>query len=288
MEGSCSECGYAFAWFDIFYPQVNDQRGFVEHGRGVRAFLARAFRTWLWALVPNWFWHRVALRHRIDVRRMLLWALAVPLALCVVSVAAMMGLLLLENQYGARNGLPMFASMITWPVALFDDGRGGWAARLTVGELVGVGIAATLLPFHLTWILMLVILSESRRQAKIRTGHLLRGVVYGLAWFMLPLVLRLGSVLWDAGELLADAVDGSRPVWGLTYIRYHLYVPYESELQPFSSIWVVGGFVWLTWWWWSAIIQGWRFHQGWLVCLLLTIVAALVTVLASITPLLLA
>src|SRR5690606_18373463 len=98
--------------------------------------------------------------------------------------------------------------------------------------------------------------------------------------FLLPLI-RTG---WLAVEAIDLGLHGVGGAWRGGFWSSALPVLWRHEIEPFFTIWIIGGFVWLTWWWWSAIIQGWRFHQGWLVSILLTIVAALVTVLASIMP----
>lgn len=284
MQAPCSECGHTFTLFDVFYPQVNDQRGFVEHARSWFGYIGRALRTWLWALVPNWFWRRVMIRQRISVRRMLLWPLVVLLFLHAVNAAAGMAVLAMEQHLGAPHQLPTYTSMLTWPVLVMADETGAWVFEWTIWECEAIVYALPMIPFHLTWPVMLLVLSESRRQAKIRRAHLARGVVYGLSWiFLLPLI-RTGWLAVEATDLGLHGVAGAW--WWGGFWSSALPVLWRQEIEPFFTIWVVGGFVWLTWWWWSAIIQGWRFHQGWLVALLLTIVAMLVTSLVALSPLL--
>ena len=107
MEGVCSECGLEFQWADLLNPGRQKLSWLYEHARrwwNLRAAWSTAIR----ALIPWSFWRRVQLHHRVEPRRLALWApllmfmLYAVLALLVVALGA---LALLVTSPPAPNAL---------------------------------------------------------------------------------------------------------------------------------------------------------------------------------------
>lgn len=90
LEGTCTECGLAFEWADVFDRTRKEPAWCVEHARrGIwpvtRAIVATFLRSWL----PWRFWHRLQLHHHIRISRLALYftvTFMLPMALLYVTI----------------------------------------------------------------------------------------------------------------------------------------------------------------------------------------------------------
>ncbi len=251
----------------LLAPDQNDLPGFVEHARTRVERLVWSWTTLLWALLPHRFWRRVTVDRRVDLRGMLLWpllVLAVPYM--IWGVTGMGRNYVRWETFGRRWG----ASHEPWGyVSAWMRPFFGVAWRQ--GELAGWFNADALLAItpvlamHGAYLLLMLLLTESRRLAALRTVHPLRAFVYGLTCFAPLLIMLVGS---QVVSVSAGLIQILTPRTGAA----SLSLPTLKILWGAYAIFLA---IWVPWWWAVAMVRVWRLSQGWLVWALLTIVALL-------------
>src|SRR5690606_27978238 len=157
-----------------------------------------------------------------------LWPVVVLLFLHLVNAAAAMGEMLLYNlRQGTAFGSAEFLATLAWPmVSLERTGAGTLAWRWALASGRGIVAALPQIPFHLTWPVMLMILARSRRQAKIRKAHLLRGMVYGMAWWLLLPLFGAGVILMRVVDQFATSFGFRTAPWSWGFWSGPLQIPY--------------------------------------------------------------
>ncbi|MEN0021513.1 MAG: hypothetical protein AAF747_11605 [Planctomycetota bacterium] len=280
LRGMCSECGYEFAWRDVLNEQYRALGPFVEHARGWRSFLWRSWKTLLWVLWPPLFWKRVQMHHRVRVFTAWKWAVLV-LVIGLVVGKAMQALMwpAIESeranyqlQWTTAAGIQppalqadptLLAFELAWPFAALSVDGSVWSATpvydADVAEVSGV--IATCMGLIVSWPILMWILSESRRRAKLRFAHVLRATAYPFAWASLPLIVYGICRAWDAVQLLANpgAVARSRAPAS------------DWAMEVFVPAWAFGLARWTPLWWCSAIVRSWKLHGWGAICPLPTI-----------------
>ncbi len=250
MEGICSECGYRFAWSDVMRPDRWLLRGFFEHARGVLRSWVSAMRTLCWALLPWVFWSKVKLHHEVNVRRLLTWPIvAFGTAWMVLVVVRMGGYFTFGPFAGRTPGVPFggllqeLVNTVAFPVVYW---WGSWF-EILVDEwgpvLLGLFAAG------IGWPVLLLILPETRRRAKVRWQHLLRAGVYGLAWVSVHIALLV--VMAVQGLLLGD--------WDVSLGMSGSVVDLLYEWWPLYGLTLTA---WMSAWWWFAMARGFQIERA--------------------------
>lgn len=294
LEGICSECGYAFAWRQIYDPAEKALPGFIEHCRR-RWIVPCAFRTLLWTIVPWWFWSKVKMHHRIVPRRWLAWLAVTVLGLYAVNVLSSGALLYAwERQEHQRQQRSFFlmhgqqlhqadpelgvhhflAAAVHGPFMLEDDRfvafgyarfRTTYSARVrlmfTWSGLDSMPIVQMFLVGISTWITgFLLLFTDTRAKVKIRKSHVVRAYVFSLA-----VIPAFGVV-----RLLESAEFWFRCLWhGQDLDRMALRDLADSP----QGVMVATG--WMLVWWWSALGRGFRLPGAWYHVLILGVAAVL-------------
>ncbi|MGH7132876.1 MAG: hypothetical protein ACREJO_13120 [Phycisphaerales bacterium] len=283
LDGTCSECGLAFAWADVFVPDRTRVRGFVEHSEGAwRTFFA-AWRTLRWSFNPSGFWRRVRLEHACVPRRWMAYILATTGLFLIVRRLLVLVLFILANVSptppAQAGGLSLFApvSMVIseWSnYAVYQQwhrsGRMGWGItlwHLAPPAAFGVGALCVMMP------VMLLLLPYTRKRLKIRAPHVIRAGVYGALPLWLVLIVLEGLSIHRAVKLASEgpgrffgglrAIDPWADLW-----RNTLYWCDRHQIQL-----AMLGFAWVLWWWGSALRTGFR-AKGWAPILIAQAVAA--------------
>ncbi|MBC7772848.1 MAG: hypothetical protein H7210_10165 [Pyrinomonadaceae bacterium] len=301
LSGTCSECGLEFEWADLLHAHTKLNLKFVEHSPsgtlGVRLFVS-AWRTLLWTLLPEIFWRRVKLHHPIRPLRWVVWLLLTLVfshlattGLFVVvylhrfgSVAASWGgVVYLPNGLRARPPSTwswtdvqlVFLGRIARPFVEIDAFRqaatgessfstfGSWRFFWLVGEwptFAGYGFGVTA-----AFPILLALLPDTRRIAKVRIAHIARAFVYSLAWICVLAVLNFVRVVWQLIEMFVWRIPGRSSGHGMG-----LYGIGHSNLQSDSSTLLPLLVGWLGLWWFCCIRQGLQLKRPHLVwCVLL-------------------
>lgn len=280
LRGMCPECGLRFAWREVFSPERQDLPWFFEHARRVREMPVRLVRTLLRTLWPLWFWSgrgSVRLEHRVRPWLIVLWgalmlgglhagASTMSSARWIMLVQARLGYVNLPAGQGAavRSG----GGLREWSI---DDTRrliGSWTHPIT--RVAGIGGGGTglggagggggfwLMPLNMEWpwyvhaalgvhvgfALMLWVLPHTRAASGLRSGHVLRGFVYGLTWLGLLAGFRLvrnGALVWEM------AVSGAASTGNVVYLN--------SIMPEVVGVVLLG---WIGAWWLAALSRGWR------------------------------
>lgn len=277
LTGTCSECGLVFDWPDLLVPERTQCPGLFEHARGFDARFSAWWRNNLWMLNPHFFWSRVKLHHVVRIGRILL---PVYLAVAFFFIErTMLGLCVLLGLFAAGPNLPTNAGPLDDLVTAiaFGSPAGGFTFPYLLEGVWGwestneSGLLGAMLAIALMWPVLLLVLPQTRAQAKVRLAHVGRAFSYSL-W---PLLV----------------------IFGLTLLGYHIdclaftgTFAGAVPIREFASFLVVtafvGGVIYLAWlpvWWSCAIITGWKVRQGGFVAALLTFTASLAGVAAFIS-----
>lgn len=276
LTGTCSECGFVFEWPDLLIPERTQCPGLFEHVRGFDARFAAWWRNTLWMIFPAIFWSRVKMHHVVRPRRILL-PIAIALVLFLlerIMLAFLVGTALVSSSPrspispGPLDELNWYG-MNEWHIAgLFPFFRStGWGIESTdFGGLLAAIIAAALM-----WPLLLVVLPQTRAQAKVRLAHVQRAFLYSLWPLVIIFTLSILGLLIDA-LAFTGLVSASIPIRNLAII---IIVPA-----------IIGGVLYLLWlaaWWSVAMNTGWKVHRGWPVAMLLSFTSLLAATAAFIS-----
>lgn len=260
ITGICSECGYGFRWIDVLHPERNLLPGFFEHAKGRWKCWLAAFRTLGWALLPWMFWSRVKLHYEPRPRRLVLWAPIVFGSIWVATAAMRVGAF-----YGDIRMFPPreLVNAFIFPVGLWWSGTQVELLIIEWSPLYFGVFAASV-----GWPLLLLVLPETRRRAKVRKVHVLRASVYGLAWLAVHLSLLLISALM--GMLGGD--------WFVSLAMRGPVIDFLEEASLWYGLFLAA---WIGAWWWFVLAWGFQIQRPtlhWLVLLLPTLLAMAVFV----------
>jgi len=269
LEGTCSECGHAFAWADVFDPCRRDLPWLVEHAPGVRGLLRRILPTLARVLAARSYWKSVG----VEVRVRLL-PVVVMLAVVFAAVYLAGGVWFAASRYrqwtapgpitALAYGTPTRADMLaaaavnvlTYGVGEYwGPSPSGWVFEWSMVRYPWCLFVAG---FHSGWAIMLVALPDTRRRARLRLAHVGRAWVTGLVCLAPVLVSAIGERVRADGGVVSE--------WVLDWS-------------------FLASLVWVPWWWWCALRVGWRVEGSILVWFLLLIVSVMVAM-VSMAPLL--
>lgn len=221
LEGRCSECGLDFAWRNVLSAREWAPRWSYEHG--LRAGPIRLLKTAARALWPWALWRGLTIELRVARGR--LWLLVVPFLLVLHGLALVTALLFSEEV----QPLADYDSELHWladnlPVFVLPEGYmiGGVPMCIVMGIFV---VALGMMP------VLMLILRQSFRRAKLRRVHLVRGYCWSWVGF-LTLVMtgilatgaveRLGGTPRVAGLVMGAIVVLWMKVWWHTFIKRYL------------------------------------------------------------------
>lgn len=257
VQGVCSECGYAFEWSDVFNAHRLVLRGFFEHGKGLWQSWLWAMRTLMWVLVPPWFWGKVRLHHEPRVWRMVWWIPVWFGSVWSVVVALRLVLVVMEMSRRGLGGAYAVAEVVNAvlePLLVIDVSSYQMSTQFYVYDSLLSWRPATfgLIAQMLFFPVLLLILPETRKRAKVRAVHVVRATVYGQAWVIGIVLMYLASavedVIWGAG--------GRVPMWGVWW----------ALEGPLPIIFALSG--WIALWWLCVLAMGFKVKRAlwtWLV-----------------------
>lgn len=84
LRGTCSECGYEYAWADVLRPERQLPWWLFDYSKGKWGTWTSAWKTFWMAMVPLMFFRRVRLWHAPVLKRVVWW---LPLLLIAAYVA---------------------------------------------------------------------------------------------------------------------------------------------------------------------------------------------------------
>ena len=287
----CNECGYDFAWRDVFNERFRRLTWFAEHGCSVWSLVWRAWPTLLCILLPWIFWVKVGVHHRVNVRRMLAWPIVMAVVLvcaqCVLLVAIMGadlalttgavagGFGLTTSQWMSEAGKQPIALLGEVAVLCFREPFGRDLHRIYPWGIVG------LLGWTAGVVVTLGVLPTTRRLAKLRSVHLLRASVYGIAAPLLAvLVWLVGRAVYHLADALfafttsARSFGGQWPGWPMYAWSYAAFDDWDAVLHTAIGVWCLV-------WWGCAVAIGFRLRPAWLAVVIVSVVGVLSAMLAQ-------
>lgn len=279
LRGTCPECGYEFAWREVYSVQERTNARFVEHARVWRVPGA-AWRSLVWTAVPGIFWRQVQLRHEVRVQRWLVWfAWTIGLLYALGAAFVVAGRWVHETRTRMPGGFKGAAPFDPWWVA---DGL-GWPLIDVEGGFFGMyGVrvvrlandqwsAASVFMATMSTLMMVLVLAlpQTRKRCKVRVRHVLRAAVYSWSWLAVPAALRLAVAgRWTLEQL----------VLGRDPDLYGMYL----ALHRFGVPLIVLGFGWHVAWWSYALRRGWRMPGAWHHAAMLAIGSGMVALLVAV------
>jgi hypothetical protein len=222
-----------------------------------------------------------------------LWVYALVCSGGLLLIVSVLMCVVVLGLYAAMNGNP-FQDINGWnkgaywqdavlKIMLSPFVRRDWYGAWWVFERFEIDVRFMLLPttclwgISLSWPIMMLLLSDSRREAKVRRAHVLRAWAYSLWWSLLLssgiLLLRFMSAISEASSILAwkelrDWIDDLHDS-SISMIRQSEFSFSLSQ----TAVWIL--FLWTARWWWVVIVRYWKFSSPGLVYWLIFIVSFL-------------
>jgi hypothetical protein len=176
VEPRCPECGYAFAWTDLFQDRLVHPFLFEHHlRRNIWSFL----KTLVAGLRPIRFWSTLRPSQRPNTVRLLLyWAFAMTLSFATIGASvAFVGLGRRLDDLEAERALLRRFNRPMPPASPAD--RAADLRKVVRARLDGIAVPAA---FYLLWAgasyASLMLFCLTREQVRKQTLHILRAVVY--------------------------------------------------------------------------------------------------------------
>jgi|GEM_PF-2283455 len=281
MEMTCSECGEVWACRDVLSREHRLLPGFWEHESPGR-LAGGCLRTFSWLVIPSRFWRRVSLHHELRPKRLLAWAIGLPLGL-MVGAALVRGIFFLSLILrGAVDRWDVdfrdnFSDMLTLPFAVVR--QSGWSWNLHRFDVM-----YNVLPFVLATIVypaMLLLLLQSRGVARLRWIHIARAAAYSTSLLIVLAAIEVVIAL----SVTAPAIvrPPTAAAWhGGTFVRTGFSILTEDLRRTiYGDYWLMWTLryvyvAWLAWYWNRAIVVGFRLKRGWAIWSLLTAIMLLV------------
>lgn len=282
LQGTCSECGLVFRWFDVFNRDNWRLDGFVEHARGLGRSVRWAWRTTWWTLWPWNFWGRVEMHHKVRPWMWLWWFLlmiSLPRALTqCLFIAETYHLSLIYSWQGF--------TMPSWRELFFPlfglDSVATWNSQTSFALMPGVAISRTnafVIVAIMAWASSLVLLPFSLTISRVRFALIARATVFSLV------LIAFQSWL----SLIGHAVTATmRIAHGAALNYYNPSAPATASLTLYRGALELSSLaedhagpylIWLSLWWLAAYTRGFRLRRGWLAWLaILTLVHVTIAV----------
>jgi len=287
LQGTCSECGMEFEWANLLRADRRQLPWLFEHTRHpVRGVLGTLWKS----LFPGRFWNAVQMWHVPRVGRLWLYvALCGGVFLLLVSMlmaAIDIGVYYVAGGFvvrGIRTTSPEYWWQVVEQLILYPFAHEEWWGAAWSVKGMSLNTDFMLMPIgcfwgmNLSWPVMMLLLSDSRLEAKVKRTHVLRGWAYSLWWGM---VITIMLLVLRTGILATDICDSM----GWTWMKMQLINARNWGWQVLLSYDIAYGialtlvlalYVWTARWWWVVIVRYWRFSRPGLVYWLLFAVSLL-------------
>lgn len=247
-SATCSECGLEFNWTRLIEARKQLVPHFVEHAKGFRATIAAIPRTFAWLVLPHRFWRRVRIEHAIILRRAVLWLALVAIAPILIEIVAILGL----AAFGFATNRQPTPATIRQAIEMINAARSmrhvpGWY------QSPPLVLIATALPLCIA--AMLLVLPQTRRQAKVRLTHVVRCWIYAHTLAIIVLIWNCLSTLY--AMFLTPRVYG----WSSNGLPYDIFKYMQdaarSRTHAFPLI-LAAMLAWQAWYWFTALKIGLR------------------------------
>jgi len=283
LQGTCSECGMAFEWANLLRADRQQLPWLFEHTRRP----GRGFLATLWcSLFPARFWSRVKMWH-VPVK-MRLWTFAIvcggglSVAISLLLIALHLLVAVMFGKGGAGSSVP------TWQVAVVDSllypfAVEQWWGNGWVMQGIGVNWSFIYVPIlclwgiNLSWPLMMLMLSESRRESRVKRVHVLRAWAYSMWWGVAMTIGLVGLHVMSSVINIAQAVGWARGSQSVMSLQQDvMMLLYQSGMERWAlPFWALMVFLWTARWWWVVIVRYWQFSRPGVVYWLIFIVSLL-------------
>jgi len=291
----CSECGLDVRWSRVIGADRDRLLWLVETRQAEPVGWMRRGRWWAYRCattlerlaVPSTFYRRVTLETAVRPRRLCAWLLSLVIAAQFVGFVAGFVPLIEAALWAAtgRLGVGLKSRVVEWPLdeALTQFTR-PWLMMHYSGlapttvyirtfihdshpGLWAPAVAALFVP------LVMLLLRDSRKLARVRGLHVLRSFIYSMAP-LLFLTWVYAAVHLCVGATLAMDILIHGPQWrgdnGMLRKAYQLINQWGAA---FGCIVVI----WNLWYWWAVMKLGWRLSEVGLIYVLLMVQYLLVS-----------
>lgn len=258
LQGRCPECGLGFTWADVFDPSRRELEWNVEHAQSAWQMLCRTPKTLLRLIIPFYYWRSVGVETPIRNRALICWALfvwgglhllvSIPYGLGwwkIVDVRNYGSLTELYQLGGMKALIAPFITAIGSPfVYMWVDPNNG-TVKVFFELLRGIVLRDALSPMLpifgmiLIWMIILLAVPTTRRQAMIRRAHVVRA---GLISMM------AAAVVFEFAKLAS----------GLEWYTRVGFTVNINWLQVFLVVVMPALVLWVVVFWASAIRTGWK------------------------------
>lgn len=197
LTSRCSECGFDVDWPEVLSPRLSAPAWSFEHGGG--GAFTRLRRAWARALNPARLWSELRVSHPIRIDRLVVFCLLVLLGVQVVTVAfCSFGWGIVGARGISRtpwSGLADFESLAMMRFGFFVALP--YVPKIIFGAAPGLTFATSSF-----WLVMLpvlfvpagfLVLRSSFRTCRVRSVHLLRGLVYSMVPLPIIVAFPLGA-----------------------------------------------------------------------------------------------
>lgn len=287
-----------FHWANLLRADRRQLPWLFEHCRAEWGAFLRALMLTTWrTLLPGWFWNRVKLWHDVRPGRPWLFVL-----LSAGGIVLPISLMLTFGDFVAdwlgptTPGAGRFAGPnYVYSLLLYPFGREYWWATAWTVRGIGVNwglLSSLLLPLwamNLSWPLMMLILSDSRKEVKVHRGHVLRAWAYSMWWAVLLSIVLIGVRIVLSASLLCEVLafsSGQRLMARVTNAGNELLYS-SGGMGGMAIVMILATFAWTARWWWVVIVRYWQFSRPGLVYWLIFVVSLLAVPVCASIPMLL-
>ncbi len=222
LQCTCAECGLEFDWRDVLSSTQKLPHWCVEYARGVVNLMRRVTLTLQISLWPPRFWRELKMTHPSRWGRLVAFygilvvgcyaMLVISHALAAASVWRNLQPQLSQGSTTNTNGWEYIANSASRPLsdvsyAQVVNPGGGMSGLPSPRAQFGnwdsfLDVPVALLSFAIACPLVFLALPHSMRRARVRWSHILRIVMYGGCWLVIPVYLIFLTV---ALERLPDS-----------------------------------------------------------------------------------
>ncbi len=290
LQGRCSECGMEFEWANLLRADRQQLPWLFEHTRRP----LRGYIQTLWcSLFPSRFWSRVKMWH-VPVR-MRLWAFAIvcggglSVAISLLLIAVHVSVTSMFGRVVPGSSVPglqvAVMDSLLYPFAVERWQGSGWGMNS-----VDVNWSFICMPMlclwgtNLSWPLMMLVLSESRRESRVKRVHVLRAWAYSMWWGAALTIVLVEMHTMSCVTNISQAVGWIRGWQGLMSLQQEwMNFLYRSGMVRWAlPLCALGVFLWTARWWWVVIVRYWQFSQPGLVYWLIFVVSLLSMVIPAV------
>lgn len=277
----CPECGLDFPWGDVLNAQRRLVPGFVEHTKGFWKTYVAAWRTWVWAIWPGFFWRKIGIHHHVRLNRALLWVLLLLAPLHILFASFLM----LDASWMLLNGVQLDSAyylelakrvgeQFGWPAI---DGWHSYWASLAYRRHEGLDLLAPILGTCVMWPMLLMCLPFTRRAARVHWRHVWRAATYTL-WWCVPIWFVRAMMIAGEGVLHVRSYGlvgtSSSKLDDSIFHALQLLYPIVNSRGVVGAVLQIVLMGW-TWVWWFYALRTFRLARWGLVWMVLGFTAIL-------------